>query len=75
MVLLAGFSLVFAWLLRSGLYPGKPAFLPLAGLTDHRFALVVRDPSAGTDLEAVRQLLHRCHALEVREQNEEVHSE
>ena len=37
---------MFAWLFRCRLYPGKKAVLPLAGLTDDRFALVVRAPDA-----------------------------
>jgi hypothetical protein len=70
MVLLAGFSLVFAWLFRCGLYPGKAALLPLAGLTDNRFGLAVRDPGAATGMEAVRELLHDYHTMELAEQNE-----
>ena len=45
MVLLAGFGLVGAWLLRCGLYPGKKVRTPLTGVTDDRFALAVRRPA------------------------------
>jgi molybdopterin-containing oxidoreductase family membrane subunit len=65
MVLLAGFGLVAAWLLRCGLYPGKKARPPLAGVTDDRFALAVRNPGTPDGLIQLRRLLHECHALTV----------
>jgi hypothetical protein len=37
-------------------------------LTDDRFAMVLRTPA---DAEAVRQLLHDCHAVSLEERNEE----
>jgi hypothetical protein len=69
MVLLAGFGLVFAWLFRCRLYPGKSAVMPLAGLTDNRFALMVRVTEAPADFEAVRQLFNDCHAVAVEERD------
>jgi hypothetical protein len=71
MVLLAGFSLVFAWLFRCRLYPGKKASLPLAGLTDDRFVVVLRDPGSSAAAGAVQQLLHDCHAVGVEQRDEE----
>jgi len=71
MVLLAGFGLVFAWLWRCRLYPGKKAALPLPGLTDDRFALVVRDPGLDAGAESVQQLLHGYRAVELEERDEE----
>jgi hypothetical protein len=71
MVLLAGFGLVFAWLARCRLYPGKQAVLPLPGLTDDRFALVVRDPGPGVGAQSVQQLMHACGAVELDERDEE----
>jgi hypothetical protein len=65
MVLLGGFGLVIAWLVRCGLYPGNFARPPLAGLTDDRFALAVRDPGVPTEREAVRQLLQECSAIDL----------
>jgi hypothetical protein len=70
MVLLAGFSLVFAWLWRCRLYPGKQAVLPMPGLTDDRFALMLRDPGTAPE-GSVRQLLHDCHAVALEEREEE----
>ena len=73
MVLLAGFGVAFAWLIRCRLYPGKDPRLPLAGLTDDRFALVLRDPGPAAGAEAVQQLLHAWHAgiLEARDLEEQ----
>jgi Ni/Fe-hydrogenase subunit HybB-like protein len=71
MVLLAGYGLVAAWLLRCGLYPGKKARTPLTGATDNRFVLAVRNPGEPHGLAQVRQLLQECHALTVEGQQEE----
>jgi hypothetical protein len=71
MVLLGGLSLVFAWLARSRLYPGKEAVLPLAGLTDDRFGIVLSFHGLAADLEPVRQLLHDCHAVSLEERDQE----
>jgi hypothetical protein len=69
MVLLAGFTLLFSWLIRCQLYPGKEAKIPLAGLTDDRFALTVH--ARGAESEAIEQLLHDCQAIELKKQGEE----
>jgi hypothetical protein len=71
MVLLGGFGLVLAWLIRCGLYPGNPGRPPLAGLTNDRFALAVRDPGTPNGPEGIRLLLQQYHALEVKVQNED----
>jgi molybdopterin-containing oxidoreductase family membrane subunit len=78
MVLLAGYGLVAAWLLRCGLYPGKKARTPLTGVTDDQFVLAVRNPvvarsgdRATTGFAQARQLLQECHALTVEGQGEE----
>jgi hypothetical protein len=71
MVLFAGFGLVFAWLIRCGLYPGKkPGRLP-AGMTDDRFVVAVHDPGPGTRAGEVRELLQECHAVSFEERDEE----
>jgi hypothetical protein len=71
MVLLAGFGLVFAWLCRCRLYPGKQAHLPVAGMTDDRFVVVVHDSGPVAGNGAIRQLLHDCHAVGLEERSEE----
>jgi hypothetical protein len=70
MVLLAGFTLLFAWLFRSRLYPGKKAVMP-RGVTDNRFVLVVSVPSPGPTSETVQQVLTQCHATDVEERTGE----
>ncbi len=70
MVLLAGFTLVFAWVIRCGLYPGKIAAMPTEGVTDNRFALDCFDPMSKVSRERVRELLTECRALDVREHEE-----
>jgi hypothetical protein len=71
MVLLAGFGVVFAWLFRSRLYPGKNAVLPLAGSIDDRFVMVLYDPGSAAAPGTVQQLFHACHAVSLEERNEE----
>lgn len=63
MVLLAGFSVVGALLVRCRLYPGRPACLPAEGVTDDRFAVLV---SAAATAAEVREALHEF-AVECRE--------
>jgi hypothetical protein len=71
MVLLAGFGVVFAWMARCGLYPGKVARLPMTGLTDDRFVLALCGPASPLDGEALRQVLQDCHAINTEERNVE----
>jgi hypothetical protein len=71
MVLFAGFGLAFAWLARCRMYPGKKAVLPLAGLTDDRFALAIRDSGPAVESQGIRDVFHICHAIEVEERHEE----
>jgi hypothetical protein len=71
MVLLAGFGLVSALFLRCGLYPGNKARPPLAGVTDNRFAMAVREPGESSGSDAVRQLFQKFHAVELKEQEED----
>jgi len=72
MVLLAGFGVVFAWLFRSGLYPGKKAWLPLTGSTDDRFVVALRDPGPTAAPGMVQQTFQECHAVSLEERDEEV---
>jgi hypothetical protein len=71
MVLLGGFGLVFAWLFRCRLYPGKKAVPPMAGLTDDRFAFVLCALDAPAALASVRQVLDDCHAVDVQERDDD----
>jgi len=67
MVLFAGLGVVLSWLLVCGLFPGKTAVLPAAGLTDDRFVLQVQEPGPQADAEAIRRLFQECHASDVEE--------
>jgi hypothetical protein len=71
MVLLAGFSLLFAWLVRCRLYPGKKAEIPHAGITDDRFVVVFRAPYSGNGTVEAQKLLQELQALDVEERREE----
>jgi hypothetical protein len=68
MVLCAGLGMVFVWLLRCGLYPGKQPRLPGRGETDNRFVLVLGE-SDQVDGAEVRDLLqsHGVVSLEERD--------
>jgi len=67
MVLCAGLGLVLAWLVRCRLYPGKKAVMPLAGVTDNRFVLVVGESSPAAGMEEVRRLLQDIRAVTCEE--------
>jgi hypothetical protein len=73
MVLCAGLGMILAWLLRSGLYPGKEPVLPLRGETDDRFVLIL-GPRLPVDDAEVAKLLrdHRAVFLQVREGEREL---
>jgi hypothetical protein len=66
MVLCAGLGVVLALLLCCRLYPGKETALPMAGLTDNRFVLVLDETEVATS-EEVRGLLKEHHAVSVTE--------
>ncbi len=55
MVLLAGLGAVGALLIRCGLYPGQRAFLPAEGVTDDRFAVVLRAPVTAAEVQSALQ--------------------
>jgi hypothetical protein len=71
MVLLAGFTLLFAWLVRCRLYPGKKPEIPHAGITDDRFVMVFRAPHSGNGTLEVQKLLQELHVLDLEERREE----
>ncbi|MGE5191007.1 MAG: DUF3341 domain-containing protein [Deltaproteobacteria bacterium] len=61
MVLLAGFSVVGALLVRCGLYPGRRKFLPAEGITDDRFAMIVSAPATAAEVQqALREFQVEC---------------
>ena len=67
MVLSAGLSTVFAFLLVSRLWPGKRAALPAAGITNDRFVLAIEESDAAFDLARVRRLFERFNVVSIVE--------
>jgi hypothetical protein len=55
-VLIGGLSTVGAFLLRARLYPGKREQLPVHGVTNNVFAIVVHAPAEGDTEGRVRQI-------------------
>jgi hypothetical protein len=66
-VLLGGVATVAALLLRARLYPGRSERLPVAGVTNDAFALVVRQRDPHFDTQRARQLLEENGAVEIEE--------
>ena len=67
MVLLAGLGVVFAFLLRCRLFPGKQAAPLFRDVTDNRFVLALENTGAAFDATAAGQLFYDCHAIRVEE--------
>ncbi len=70
MVLFAGVSTVIAFLLHRGLLPGRRANLPVARVTDDRFAVLLEETDATFDPQAVRELFECYHAVHTEERAE-----
>lgn len=66
-VLFGGLTTVAAFLLRARLFPGKRAWLPVAGVTDDAFALALRKPAADDAEQRARALLLEHGALRIEE--------
>jgi len=71
MVLSAGLTTVFVFIVLSRLRPGKRPNLVVRGVTDDRFVLVLEQADATFDLATVRQLFQKYGALSVEERLEE----
>ncbi len=71
MVLSAGLTTVFAFLVLARLWPGKRPVLVSHGITDDRFVLVLEESNAQFDLDRVRKLLEKFGAVRVEERLEE----
>ncbi len=70
MVLCAGVGTVIVFFIVAGLRPGRPAAVPDPRATDDRFVLLLDQADAGFDVNEVRALLSRHHAVEVDERVE-----
>ncbi len=71
MVLFAGLSTVAALFLVARLWPGRRARVPVAGVTDDRFALVIEETSAEVTAARIRVLFERFGAIDVDERVDE----
>ena len=69
MVLFAGVSTVFAFLLVAKLRPWRKAEVIHPRVTDDRFVLLLEQTDASFDVGRVRRLLERHHAVEVEERD------
>jgi hypothetical protein len=69
MVLFAGVSTVFAFLLVARLRPWRKAAVIHPRVTDDRFVLLLEQTDARFDVGRVRRLLERHHAVEVEERD------
>jgi hypothetical protein len=70
MVLFAGIGTVIAFFLASRLGPGKKAVVPVPGVTDHRFAVILEETDARFDSSRMRELVETFHAVQVEERAE-----
>lgn len=66
-VLIGGLSTMLALFFRSRLFPGKRARLPITGVTDDKFALVLRQRDSSFDGERARAIFARHHVERVVE--------
>ena len=70
MVLFAGIGTVLTFIIVSGLRPWRSSNVPVARVTDDRFALLLRAPTAGPDRARVEEILEPFHVLAVEERHE-----
>ncbi len=71
MVLSAGVTTLFAFLVVARLWPGRKPALPHPGITDDRFVLALEEADAAFDAARVRRLLEKFHVVEVEEHLQE----
>lgn len=68
MVLGAAVTAVLAFLFVCRLYPGRKAVLPVAGVTDDHFAVVLEESDSTFDPEEVGEMFRRLNAVRIEEQ-------
>lgn len=68
MVLFAAVSAVLVFFAVCRLFPGKKAVLPVDGLTDDRFAVVLEQTDSTFDVQKVTAMLYELGAVHVHEQ-------
>jgi hypothetical protein len=70
-VLLSGLATVVALFLRARLYPGKKELLFVEGVTNDKFALVLRQRDGGFDVHRAMRLLQESGAERITEKGVE----
>jgi hypothetical protein len=68
MVLFAAVAAVLAFFAVCRLYPGKRSVMPVEGLTDNRFAVVLEQSDSTFDVVEVSAMFYKLRAIAVREQ-------
>jgi hypothetical protein len=68
MVLFAAVTAVLAFFAVCRLYPGKRSAMPVEGLTDNRFAVVLEQTDSTFDVAEVSAMFYNLRAITVREQ-------
>ncbi len=67
-VLFAAVGAVLSFFFVCRLFPGKRAVLPVTGVTDNRFALVLEETDSTFEPSEVQKLFEGLHAVHVEEQ-------
>lgn len=67
-VLFAAVGAVLSFFFVCRLFPGKRAVLPVPGVTDNRFAVVLEETDSTFEPSEVRKLFEGLHAVHVEEQ-------
>jgi len=68
MVLFAALGAVLSFFVVCRLYPAKRAVLPVAGVTDNRFAVVLEQTDSTFEPAEVEEMFEKLHAVRVEEQ-------
>lgn len=68
MVLFAAVSAVLSFFIVCRLWPGKKHVLPVAGVTDDRFAVVLEETDSTFDASGMDRVFRGLHAVHVEEQ-------
>ena len=68
MVLFAAVGAVLTFFFVCKLFPGKRAVLPVSGVTDDRFAVVLEETDSRFEAAEVQRMFEGLHAVHVEEQ-------
>ncbi|MGE5056121.1 MAG: DUF3341 domain-containing protein [Acidobacteriota bacterium] len=68
MVLFAAVGAVFSFFFICRLFPGKRTVLPVIGVTDDRFAIVLEETDSRFEPAEVQKMFETLHAIHVEEQ-------